>query len=277
MALLEQPLPEAAWEVVRGNAANAALQMRRPNDPNVLGQHPEFDAAVWVDGHDGERIPPIRPLLGVGAVARAAWLRDMTRLRSAPAALRFQGLEGFPNPAGVPLEGPGVPQRASPAAMEVALPAWCEPPPPAQQQGPPRAVSSDGTAAAREAQAAQHAPPHAVYVTAGGAVGLADALRLPPGVAALLRGSPALWPAAAGAAPHAPCDSAPDPGLAGERESAPAGTQAVGGQQSDGGPVRCPGLLTAGLLCGLCVVWLPTMPSWHHGWHETACMLWRCL
>lgn len=245
LALLAQPPPEAAWDVVRGNAANAAATWREHRFRRAVNDRPEFDAATAVVGPSGDDLPPIRPLLGASAVARAAWPRDVSRLRSAPAALRMQGAKEMRGTPDAPAQVPNATKRAAEAASGTAAPAWCAPPPP--PAGNPEWADSPGeeamaraAAAARTAEAAERDPPRAVYVTAGGAVGLAEARRLPRGVAALLRGSPALRPAAAGPAAHAPREGDTGQDCAGEQESAPAGAQMEIAKHRDGGLVRRP-------------------------------------
>ncbi|KAK9822234.1 hypothetical protein WJX81_003153 [Elliptochloris bilobata] len=150
LALLAQPAPGRAWGVVRGNAAHADL-MARMGRP--VGEHPELDV-VGIRAPDGAIVPPIRPLLGAELEAGAEWPRDVTRLRRAPPSLRFEGLAEVTSSAEA---GPG--DAAEHAAAHAAPGRPC-------------------------------LPARVVYATAGGTVGLAEALRVPSGVAALLRDSP---------------------------------------------------------------------------------------
>ena len=174
------------------------------------------------------------------------WPRDVVRLRSAPTALRIHASEALgrmrhncSQTRSQPLDAP---VRASQAASESE---WCARPP--LRQGSAQAAGSAGAAAARAAQAATHALPQAVYVTASGAVGLVGALRLPCGVAAVLRSDPALRPATADAAPPADLNCRVWYGETGEEEwereawdweDARAGRQPEGGQHGSVEVVR---------------------------------------
>ena len=206
LALHRQPPREAAWGVVRDNAAREAALARGGRRPP--GHHPELDRAA-LRAADGGLIPPTRPPAATAVGPVAVGPRDVTRLcRASPAAWG-----ALPAKADQHSRDPGVNPTVKSAnisqGLEVtsgrALPAEAsaEASASAQALGPSVGCVESGAAEegagwdARLAEALASSRAEVprggeesgavVYATLGGALGLVEARRLRPGEAAVLQ------------------------------------------------------------------------------------------